>query len=221
MYKMGKLKIIFILSLLVGWCLSGKEKIKLPFPSYKSNVSVEEALKKRRSIRKYEKSPLTLKELSQILWAVDGKTADWGGRTAPSAGATYPLEIFVVVRNVESLKPGLYHYDSKNHSIKLVKARDFSDELCSFCLNQVFVKKDAFNIIIAAEFERTTAYYRKRGEMYVLLEAGHAAQNVYLQAIALSLGTVSVGAFYDNLVKETLNLPENEEPLYIMPVGRK
>jgi len=191
-------------------------EIKLIEPSLKGKISLEEVLGRRKSIRKFSEKEITLKDFSQLLWACYGKNI-YGKRTVPSAGATYPLEIFVVVRNVESLKPGLYHYDSKNHSIKLVKAGNFSNELCSFCLNQDFVKKAAFNIIIAAEFERTTAYYGKRGEMYVLLEAGHAAQNVYLEATALNLGCVAVGAFDELKVKKFFELKPH--PLYILSIG--
>ena len=182
----------------------------------RTKISLEDALLKRRSIRNFKDKPVKFKDFSQILWACYGKNI-YGKRTVPSAGATYPLEIFVVVRNVESLKPGLYHYNSKKHSIKLVKEGDFSSELCSFCLNQGFVKKAAFNIIIAAEFERTTTYYGKRGEMYVLLEAGHAAQNVYLEATALNLGCVAVGAFDELKVKKFFELKPH--PLYILSIG--
>ncbi|MCD6407972.1 SagB/ThcOx family dehydrogenase [bacterium] len=216
---MGKLKVVFILSLVVAWCLNGKEKIKLPSPSYKSNFSVEEALKKRRSTRRYRKSPLTLKELSQILWAVDGKTVEWGGRTAPSAGATYPLEIYVVVGNVIGVKPGLYHYDVNGHSLSLVKEGDFRAELSKSAFNQPWIKNAPVVIVISGIFERTTRRYGERGKRYVYMEVGHCGQNLHLQCEALGLGTVMVGAFDDEKVKKILGI--KEEVFYLCPVGRK
>jgi len=182
----------------------------------KTKIFLEEVLLKRKSIRKFSEKAVSLQNFSNLVWACYGKNA-YGKRTVPSAGATYPLEIFVVVKNVESLEPGLYHYNSSKHSIKLLKTGKFSDELCSFCLNQSFVRKASFNLIITAEFERTTSYYGKRGEMYVLLEAGHAAQNVYLEATALNLGCVAVGAFEELKVKKFFEL--KTYPLYILSIG--
>ncbi|MFN4226940.1 MAG: SagB/ThcOx family dehydrogenase [Candidatus Ratteibacteria bacterium] len=195
------------------------EKIKLPPPNLKGEVSVEEALKKRRSIRNYKELPLTLKELSQILWATDGKTADWGGRTAPSAGATYPLEIYVVVGNVENIKSGLYYYDIDTHSLQLIKEGDLRIELSKAALNQSSVRTAPVVIIIAGVFQRTTGRYGKRGERYVFMEVGHCGQNIHLQAEALGLGTVMIGAFEDEKVKKVLGI--KEDVFYLCPVGKK
>lgn len=193
--------------------------INLPQPDFKGKISVEEALKIRRSVRSYKNVPLTLKELSQILWATDGKTADWGGRTAPSAGATYPLEIYVAVGNVEGLKPGLYYYEIDTHSLKLVKEGDLRSQLSSAALNQSSVKTAPIVIIISGIFERTTGRYGKRGERYVYMEVGHCGQNIHLQAEALGLGTVMIGAFDDERVKKVLGI--KEDVFYLCPVGKK
>jgi len=195
------------------------EIINLPQPDFKGKISVEEALKIRRSVRSYKNVPLTLKELSQILWATDGKTADWGGRTAPSAGATYPLEIYVAVGNVEGLKPGLYYYEIDTHSLKLVKEGDLRSQLSSAALNQSSVKTAPIVIIISGIFERTTGRYGKRGERYVYMEVGHCGQNIHLQAEALGLGTVMIGAFDDERVKKVLGI--KEDVFYLCPVGKK
>ncbi|MGC8976785.1 MAG: SagB/ThcOx family dehydrogenase [Candidatus Ratteibacteria bacterium] len=195
------------------------EEIKFPFPDFKGKMSVEEALKSRRSVRSYRQLPLTLKELSQILWATDGKTAEWGGRTAPSAGATYPLEIYVVVGNVEGLKPGLYHYEIDSHSLTMVKEGDLRVELSKAALNQLSIRIAPITIIISGIFERTTKRYGKRGERYVYMEVGHCGQNIHLQAESLGFGTVMIGAFEDDKVKNVLGIKENV--FYLCPVGKK
>jgi len=196
-------------------------EIELPEPRHDSGVSIEETLLERRSVRDYTGEPLTLEEVSQLLWAAQGTTDPRGYRTAPSAGATYPLDIYVVVGDVESLAEGVYHYESAEHKLVKVLDGDWRAQLAGAALGQSWVKNGAVNIVFTAVYERTTRRYGDRGIRYVHMEAGHAAQNVYLQATALGLGTVVIGAFRDDRVKEILNLPENEQPLYIMPVGRK
>ncbi|MCS7119688.1 MAG: SagB/ThcOx family dehydrogenase [Nitrososphaerota archaeon] len=196
------------------------KEIALPSPRYVSNVSVEEALLRRRSIRDYKAEPLTLHEVSQLLWAAQGITDERGLRTAPSAGALYPLEVYLVVGNVEGLDKGVYKYKPEGHRIIKVLDGDKREELSAAALGQAPVKNGAIDIVIAAVYERTTVKYGDRGIRYVHMEAGHAAQNIYLQSTALSLGTVTVGAFYDDQVKSVLRLPENEQPLYILPVGK-
>lgn len=195
------------------------ERIKLPTPSFKGNFSVEEALKSRRSVRSYKQEKLSLKELSQILWATDGKTAEWGGRTAPSAGATYPLEIYVVVGNVEGLKQGLYYYDIDSHSLEIIKEGDLRVQLSNAALGQSSVRNAPVVIVIAGIFERTTSRYGKRGERYVYMEVGHCGQNLHLQAESLGLGTVMIGAFDDEKVKKVLGI--KEDVFYLCPVGKK
>lgn len=197
------------------------DTIKLPPPKYESNISVEQALFQRRSIRDYKDAPLTLAEVSQLLWAAQGITNQKGYRTTPSAGALYPLETYVVVGNVEGLTTGVYKYKPDQHELINVLVGDKRSELAAAALNQPPVKDGAIDIVFSAIPERTTRKYQERGIRYVFMEVGHAAQNVYLQAVALNLGTVVIGAFTDSEVKEILNMPDNEHPLYIMPVGRE
>ena len=196
--------------------------IYLPLPVFKGNMSLEEAILHRRSIREYRKEPLTLHQLSQLLWAAQGITeVRWGFRASPSAGATYPLEIYVVVGNngVKGLVSGVYRYQPHSHSLVLVKKGDVREELYSACLNQEWVRDAPVVLVIAADYERTTRVYGERGIRYVHMEVGHVGQNIYLEATALGLGTVAVGAFYDDEVRVIIGAPENHHPLYVMPVG--
>jgi SagB-type dehydrogenase family enzyme len=192
----------------------------LPEPRLKSAVSLEETLLQRRSAREYADEALTLEEISQLLWAAQGVTAEWGGRTAPSAGALYPLETYLVVGNVENLAPGVYKYKPERHELVKVKDDDVREELAKASLGQSWVKEGAIDIVIAAVYERTTRKYGDRGVRYVHMEAGHAAQNICLQATALDLGIVTVGAFHDEQVKNILGMARDETPLYVIPVGR-
>lgn len=195
--------------------------VQLPEPRLKSKVSLEEALLKRRSIREYANLPLTLEDVSQLLWAAQGITTEWGGRTAPSAGALYPLEVYLAVGNIENLAAGVYKYKPERHELVKVRDDDVRGELAEAALGQNWVREAAIDIVIAAVYERTTKKYGDRGVKYTHMEAGHAAQNIYLQAAALDLGTVTIGAFYDDRVKDILGMPKNESPLYVIPVGRK
>jgi SagB-type dehydrogenase family enzyme len=195
------------------------EKVKLPEPKYSSKVSVEEALKNRRSVRSYKKDPLTLEEVSQLLWAAQGKTAEWGGRTAPSAGATYPLDTYVVVGNVTGLSAGVYQYDPDEHSIELIKDKDVRKDLVDAALGQGSIAKAPIDIVFAAVYRRTTGRYGERGIRYVHMEIGHVGENIHLQCETMGLGTVMIGAFDDELVKRVLGI--DAAPLYIMPVGKK
>lgn len=199
------------------------KEVPLPEPVKAGEVSVEEALFRRRSIREYTREPLTLQQVSQLLWAAQGVTEPrWGGRTAPSPGPTYPLEVYVVVAEggVEDLDVGVYHYLPPSHSIVLVAGGDKTSDLGVAALDQEWVYDARINIVISTVFERTTLRYGERGVRYVHMEVGHVGQNLYLQAIALNLGMVVIGAFHDDQVQRVVNMPENENPLYIAPVGR-
>ncbi|MFC1875054.1 SagB/ThcOx family dehydrogenase [Chloroflexota bacterium] len=194
--------------------------IILPEPKYDGGATFAEVLLGRRSVRHYIGEVLTLQELSQLLWAAQGITDARGFRTAPSAGATYPLEVYAVVGDVKGAAEGIYRYKSQEHRLLKVASGEWREALARAALDQQWVTQGAVNIIITAIYERTTGHYGKRGIRYVDMEAGHAAQNVCLQAVALKLGTVVVGAFDDRQVAGILELTDNEIPLYIMPVGR-
>lgn len=196
------------------------EIIKLPNPVQDSDTSLEEALRKRRSVRSYKDSPLMAAEVSQLLWAAQGVTSPRGLRTAPSAGALYPLETYVVAGNVDGLPDGVYHYRPDKHELAMTVKGDKRSELCRAALGQTSVRNAAAVLVFSAIYERTTAKYAERGFQYVHMESGHAAQNVFLQSVSLDIGTVVIGAFYDDAVRKVLKMSDREQPLYIMPVGR-
>lgn len=193
---------------------------RLPQPAFSGRRSVETALRLRRSVRDYTGEPLMRAELAQLLWAAQGITGAEGLRTAPSAGARYPLEVYVSVGDVIDLPTGIYRYEPEYHALVIVASGDRRAELCAAALGQPCVEAGAVVIALAADYGRTGARYGKRGIRYVHMEAGHAAQNVYLQAAALELGTVVVGAFDDEEAQRILGMSSREEPLCLMPVGR-
>jgi SagB-type dehydrogenase family enzyme len=195
--------------------------ISLPKPQLKGKISFEEVLSKRRSVREFKNEALSINEISQLLWSVQGITEKmWGLRTAPSAGALYPLEVYIIAGNVKDLKSGVYKYIPETHSIKKIIDGDQRKSLYNSALQQEAIIDAAVNFVITAVYERTSRKYGNRAERYVHFEVGHAAQNLLLQATALNLGAVPIGAFYDDKVKSTLKLPQNEQPLYIIPIGK-
>lgn len=198
------------------------EPVKLPHPNFKGDMSLEEAIYNRRSIRDYQSQPLSLTQLSQLLWAAQGSTDKGGGRTVPSAGATYPLEIYVATghETVEGLKAGIYHYQAANHSLIEHTEGDVREQLAEAALDQDFVATCPVNMIVCAIFSRTTGRYGPRGQRYIYMEAGHIGQNVSLEAVSLGLATVMIGAFQDKRLSNALNLEEHIEPLYIIPIGK-
>jgi len=209
----------------------GQTMIKLPFPQLKGKVSLEETILRRRSVRRYRREPLDLSQLSQILWSAQGITGTRGFRATPSAGATYPLEIFVVVgeqgiigsqakQAPAELQAGIYHYEADSHSLSLHKPADLRPDLARATLDQEFIINAPVDIVICALFHRTSYRYGRRGERYVHLEVGHAGENIHLQAVALGLAAVEVGAFHDEEVRTVLGVDEQIKPLYIMPVGK-
>ncbi|MBN1161728.1 MAG: SagB/ThcOx family dehydrogenase [Dehalococcoidales bacterium] len=194
-------------------------KITLPEPVYDSDTSIEEALLARRSVRNFSEEPITLQQLSQLLWVGQGITDPSGKRTAPSAGALYPLKLYVVVGNVEGLAAGIYEYEPETHALVKSADGDQRTSLAQVALGQASVEQGALDIVITAIYEITTIKYGERGIRYVHMEAGHAAQNICLEAVALELGAVTIGAFDDAGVQQVLGLPDNEVPLYIIPIG--
>lgn len=193
-------------------------EVVLPKPKVDGSMSVERAIATRRSVREYLPEPLSIEELSQLLWAAQGITSPDGKRAAPSAGATYPFSVYVAVGNVRGLPPGIYLYNPQRHSLGLIKPGDYRGDLEKAALDQDWVGDAAVDIVLVAFYERTVKVYGERGYRYVHMEAGHIGQNIYLQATALSLGTVAVGAFDDEKVAEILGT--EGAPLYIFPVGR-
>lgn len=202
-----------------GGAGSAGRVVNLPPPPAAGAMSLQEALARRRSVREFAPGALTLEELSQLVWAAQGATAP-ERRTAPSPGATYPLEAYVVVGEVKSLAAGVYRYRTDMHRLELVADGDIRLPVADAAVGQTWISKAAIVVVIAAVFERTTAHYGKRGEHYVYVEAGHVAQNLLLQATALGLGARPVGAFNDLGVSRLLLLQDGETPLYIIPVGR-
>lgn len=200
--------------------LAVRESGGLPQPRRSGPWSVESALGERRSVREYTGEALTRAELGQLLWAAQGITEAEGLRAAPSAGALYPLEVYVAVGAVDDLACGVYRYEPARHRLALVVAEDRRAGLAAAALGQECVRDGAAVIALAATYRRTTAKYGERGVRYVYMEVGHAAQNVLLQAVALGLGTVVVGAFDDRDVKRVLSMGPKEEPLCLLPVGR-
>jgi SagB-type dehydrogenase family enzyme len=190
--------------------------VKLPPPErgQRSDISLEETLAKRRSIRSFTAAKLSWEEIGQLLWAAQGITEKSEGlRTAPSAGALYPLEMYVV------MEAGVYHYQPRDHQLQRTLESNVRNELCRAALGQECVKGAPAVFVIAGVFERTAWKYGERGQRYVHIEVGHAAQNLLLQATALGLGAVPVGAFHDEQVEKLLKLPRDQRVLYLIPVG--
>jgi len=194
---------------------SSGETIKLPPPRYESDVSVEKALLERRSIRSYKEEPLTLNELSQILWAAQGITEPKKGlRTAPSPRAVYLLEVYVLPGNVTNLPMGIYKYQPQSHDLIKIADGDKKAELFK-AAGQAPIKNAPVALVITGLSEKT------QNPAWMYLEAGHAAENIYLQSVSLKLGTVTMGGFKEEEVRKALNFPEKERILYIMPIGKK
>ena len=194
--------------------------MKLPEPKLDSAFSVEKAISQRRSLRGYADATLSLEDVSQLLWAAQGMTGASAERSAPSAGATYPLRVYVVAGNVPGLAVGIYKYDCQTHELTLLFFGDERGKLADATRGQRWVSEAPISLIICSSAASTMQRYPEKGECYVYMEAGHVAQNVYLQATSLGLGTVVVGAFDASAIKHMLWLLPHEQPLYIMPVGQ-
>jgi SagB-type dehydrogenase family enzyme len=194
--------------------------IALPEPDLTGRETLERAVARRRSIREFVPSSMTMVELGQLLWAAQGVSDPSGLRTAPSAGALYPLELYAIVGPSGDLETGIYRYLPRRHGLELVVQGDFRAEFAAAALGQQWTAQAGLVLIVAAAFARTTVKYGERGRRYVAIEAGHAVQNVYLQAVALGLGATEVGAFRDDAVASLVGLPSGEEPVTSVVVGR-
>ncbi len=224
---MKRLFVVFLLVLLVGVVLSlggGRTMIKtksasttivqLPAPEQKGRMSVEEALARRRSVREFAREALRERELSQLLWAAQGITHPDGLRTAPSAGALFPLEIYVATAS------GFYHYEPRGHRLVQLSDRNLRAAVRRAALDQEALTQAPAVFVVAAVYERTSRKYGiARTPRYVHMEAGHTAQNLLLEAVALGLGGVPIGAFDDDALQSVLALQADCRPLYLIPVG--
>ena len=199
-----------------------ERQMNLPKPRLKGEVSVEQAIKHRRTIRSYLSKPLTLEQLSQIFWAAQGITEDRGyKRAAPSGGALYPMDIYAVVgdNGVQGLKAGIYHYDPHKHAALLVTEGDLREGVARASFSQMWMARAPLNLVVTSEYSRITSKYGSRGKRYAMIEAGHVGQNIFLQAESLGLRAGIVGAFHDNEVFRIMKINRSHEPLLILPVG--
>jgi SagB-type dehydrogenase family enzyme len=196
--------------------------IKLPNPDYRG-MPLEETLEERRSVRQYSDTALSIASLSQLLFAAQGESGSILGhalRTAPSAGALYPMEVYAVVNNVEGLEQGIYHYRVSNHTLDLVDRGDFRRAISKAGLGQTVLGDANVTFVLTAVFDRMRRKYGERGLRYIYMEAGHISQNIALQAVSLGLGSVSVGAFYDNQVNDLVGVDgQQEAAVYLHAVG--
>ena len=197
-------------------------RIELPPPTYEG-MTLEEALKQRRSIRTFNNSNLTLQEISQLLFSAQGITDETNlYRTAPSAGALYPIETYLIANRVDGLEKGIYHYNIGGHSLELLREGDFSEEILEACLNQQSTKEAAALFVFTAVFERTKSKYGERGMRYIYIEAGHISQNLLLEATSLNLAAVPIGGFSDEGVNSLIGVDgTSESAVYINAVGKK
>ncbi|UCC65674.1 MAG: SagB family peptide dehydrogenase [Anaerolineae bacterium] len=201
---------------------AGAERIPLPAPAGWQGLSLEETVEARRSVRDHVAGPLSLETLSRLLHAAQGITERrWGLRAAPSAGALYPIELYAVVHSVAGLARGIYHYAVREHGLELVRAGDFRAAVTLAGLGQGFLGQAGVCFVLSAIFQRTRWKYAERSYRYVMLEAGHVGQNLYLAATAMGLGACAVGAFFDDQFNELLEVDGKEEAvLYVISVGQ-
>jgi SagB-type dehydrogenase family enzyme len=201
----------------------GAEAIKLPPPVKTGGMSLAEALTVRRTVRSFGSRPLSLAQVSQLLWGADGTSDPRGLRTAPSAGATYPLDLYLVAgeRGVAGLAAGVYHYQVAAHALTLVAPGDARAAVARASLHQSWMTQAPVMVVITGEYRRCTGRYGERGVRYTHMEVGNVSQNLFLAAEALGLGAGIVGAFEDKALAQALRLPAAHEPLLVMPVGYK
>jgi len=199
--------------------------IPLPSPSLTGGPILWEALEKRRSIRDYLPEPLSLKELSSLLWATQGITEKAFGpwyRTAPSAGALHPIDTYLVVNRVQGLEPGIYFFDVVEFSLVLKRTGDFSGPIAQAALNQDMARTAAVVFVWVAVIQRSRQKYHQRAYRYIYLDCGHIAQNLYLAATALDLGCCGIAAIFDDEVNELVGVDGQEETaIYLAMVGKK
>jgi len=199
---------------------SSDQPVPLPRPELHGTMALEQALQQRRSRREFAAAPLALRDVAQVLWAAQGVTDARGLRTAPSAGALAPLEIYLVAGNVSDLPAGVYRYQPAAHTLAAVQAGDLRSQVTASALGQPALREAPATLLIAGVYSRTRQRYGDRAERYVHIEVGHAAQNIYLQCTARGLATVLIGSFDDAALRAALALPPDHAPLALMPFGR-
>jgi SagB-type dehydrogenase family enzyme len=201
----------------------GAEAIKLPPPITRGGMPLTEALKDRRTVRSFASRALDLGQISQLLWGADGTSDSRGLRTSPSAGATYPLDLYLVVgeRGVKDLPAGVYHYQVAAQALAPAAPGDVRVAVARASLHQSWMAQAPVLVVITGEYRRCTARYGERGVRYTHMESGNVSQNLSLAAEALGLGAGIVGAFEDKALAQVLKLPPGHEPLLVIPVGYK
>jgi SagB-type dehydrogenase family enzyme len=216
---------ILVVGILMRFSCDGSaaEVIKLPPPAIKGGMPLAEALQSRRTVRHFATRPLDLAQVSQLLWGADGLSDSRGLKTSPSAGATYPLDLYLVVgeRGVTALPAGIYRYEVAAHVLTPLTRGDFRAQVAQACLHQAWMTEAPMMVVITGEYRRCTARYGQRGIRYTHMETGNVSQNLFLVAESLRLGAGIVGAFEDQALAQVLKLPPAHEPLLVMPVGYK
>jgi SagB-type dehydrogenase family enzyme len=208
--------LFFVVIFLLFLCLAAEAQktIQLPQPKYGGEMSVEESILRRRSERGFEEKELTIQQISQILWAAQGITdQQWGFRAAPSAGSLYPLTLYLLKAD------GVFRYVPDGHKLIQTITEDRRPSIVRASLGQGFIAEAPLVIVIAANFRILEAKYGQRSYRYLNMEVGHVAENIHLQAVALGLGSVPVGAFWDDVIAKVLELPGTQDPFYLIPIG--
>ncbi len=196
-------------------------RIDLPAAEAPGAFSLDQALRERRSVRRFSGRAVTVRQLSYLLWACTGVREREGGfefRTAPSAGALYPIETYLVVNNVSDLEQGLYHYAIAGHQLEKLAGGDYRRQIAAAALGQSMCAEAAVVFVWSAIFGRTCCKYGQRGYRYVYLDAGHIAANLALAAVALGLGSCQIGALYDDRVNAVFGLDGTAESVVYMSV---
>lgn len=214
--------VLLLLSCLIpgGVIADMSGSIELPAPRVTGSASLEQVIAQRRSQREFTNSRLTMGEVGQLLWSAQGITDPKGLRAAPSAGALYPLELYLVAGTIEDMAPGVYHYRPDRHQLIKTESGDSRMALARAALSQDWIADAAAVVVFTADYQRTMRKYGHRSKRYVHIETGHAAENLFLQAQSLGLATVIVGAFDDDALASVLRLPAELQPLLLMPIGR-
>jgi len=199
------------------------DSIKVALPVFEPDrlMTLDEILSERKSIRQYQPKPLTLGQLSYLLWASTGvqrAEGDHEFRTAPSAGALYPIETYIIANEVRDLEPGLYHYDIRNHELEQIGTGNLRGQVAAAALGQAMCAAAPAVFVWTAVFARSTWKYGQRAYRYIYLDAGHIAENLALAAVSLDLGTCQIGALFDNEVNSLLGVDGVEESVVYMSV---